>query len=383
MKYSSILLFIIFSFSGKAQVDWQKSYGEAQSKAVEEGKKVLVECYHPECSHCQAFNANLELTEVYSKINEEFVGYRIDLSAAEDVKVLDSLGIHVQSYPVLLFYSSKGDFYNFLEPSAEDASLFLRQLHEVKNQDVRTVASSSINGLGRKAQYYMLLDDMPNNNAMADAMAQELGEANLNSQLSWFLFKRCVLSIDNTLFRYWIDHQKEAEAFEGTKGIENTFYSKFYNMRRALLKSKAVKMEAVDDLKSTLEKLGSDEKKRVLMSWDAELLYYFQQGLTDKAQDYCNYMLQLFPEPVSYLTIYQFINLHTDSRNYFDWFKAQEEKVQAGLKNANERKIYFEESAKFYGQSGDKSQCRNLLNKAKDNGLPENKVLEITQNFCL
>ena len=60
----SFFILLVFASNGFCQITWQTDFEQAKKTSLRTGKRLLIECFHPDCSHCQVLNQNLKNPEL-------------------------------------------------------------------------------------------------------------------------------------------------------------------------------------------------------------------------------------------------------------------------------------------------------------------------------
>jgi hypothetical protein len=219
------LIFMLFSFLvlntySFGQIKWQKDFEVAKNIAFKTGKKLVVECFHPECSHCKLLNTILQNETVAQYFNENYTSFKIDLSNQEEVKLLDSKHIRLINYPVFLFFDNDGNFQYFIEPKEKPEDILIQFEEERGNSCINCEKSGNVEFKYKVkcATYYRLQKDFKKSDVICNKIFRELTVTEKLSQDAWNVFKKISLSPNNDFFDYWINNQKLAAQYEGNTG---------------------------------------------------------------------------------------------------------------------------------------------------------------------
>lgn len=381
------LLFLLFCISNFAfcQIQWQPSWRAALDQSVLTGKSIMVECYHPSCSHCITLNTNLENAEIVSTLNENFINYKINLADFDQIEILKKYNIRLPSWPMILFFDTTERLTNYFEPN-ENPDLLNQQFvaeSEVSCLPCREKETLEMSELLKCALYSKILQDPNFNNEIANKIFEKLDAGQHDGINSWMVFKKFVLSTDNKYFDFWINNIVKADAFEKNPNIVRDVLASMLQAKTLyLIKQESISQESIEVLKNGLRKLGADDNKLTAWTWNLDLLYYLKQNDVEQATALCNKLTIMYKGQSTYLMLYKVISDNEAQKLMYLYFLKNKEYLEATLKNPDEQKQYYVLSASFYGKNKQILSCKESLSQAKNYGLSENEHKQLLQSNC-
>ena len=387
MKNLTFIVVLFFGFNNitSGQIKWQKDFEVAKNIAFKTGKKLVVECFHPECSHCKLLNANLQNETVAQYFNENYTCLKIDLSNQEEVKLLESKHIRLTNYPVFLFFDNDGNFQYFIEPKENPQDILIQFEEERGNTcfDCEKAENASIKDNVKCATYYRLLKDYEKSEAICNKFFRELPDTEKPSRDSWNVFRKVVLSPNNDFFAFWINNQKLAAEYEGNTGKEKDSFVTVIQQRAKYLETlKEFPGWEVDSLESYLSKMGADEKTRSVWLWSLKITHYLNTKDYTSTQKFINKMLEFYPDASTYGFLLEKVNAKVSGNQMHAYYLYIKDKWFAGLKDPNQKLQYYKQSALFYSKNGDKALCNSSISEAEK--LVDNKaeLEEMKRMYC-
>lgn len=89
-------LILMLSFeSSRGQINWFFHFDLALKNAFQTEKKVLIEYYHLECTHCKTLSGNLKNESLANYFNANYTNLQIDLSNNGQVSILEKKNIQI------------------------------------------------------------------------------------------------------------------------------------------------------------------------------------------------------------------------------------------------------------------------------------------------
>ncbi|MCP9767928.1 thioredoxin family protein [Lacihabitans sp. LS3-19] len=387
MKNLTFILVLFFGFYAKSsgQIKWQKDFDVARNIAFKTGKKVVVECFHPECSHCKLLNANLQNETVAQYFNENYTCFKIDLSNQEEVKLLESKHIRLTNYPVFLFFDNDGNFQYFIEPKEKPQDILIQFEEERGNScvDCEKAENASIKDNVKCATYYRLLKDYEKSEAICNKFFRELPESEKSSQDAWNVFKKVVLSPNNDFFAYWINNQNLAAQYEGNTGKEKDSFVTVIQQRAKYLETlEEFPGWEVDSLDSYLTKMGADEKMKSVWLWSLRMSYYLNSKDYNSVKNFSNKMVEFYPDASTYGFLSEKVNSKVSGNEMHAYFLEIKDKWFAGIKEPKQKLQFFKQSALFYGKNGDKAMCNSSIAEAEKLIDDKSELKAIREKYC-
>lgn len=382
--FSSFIL-LLFATNVFGQITWQTDFEQAKKTAARTGKSILIECFHPECSHCQVLNQNLKNPELSKYLNDNYTNMKLDLTNQSQVKLLEERNIRLINYPVFLFFDNEGKLQYFLEPK-ETAQDIIVQFEEERGNsclECEKKANSTLNENVRCAIYYRLLKDQDKGNVLNNKLFESLEESEKASLGSWNIFKKTVFSPNNMFFQFWIKNHAQAAGLEGNSGKEKDAFASIIQIHTKYLENKDdyPKWE-LDSLHAYLSKLGADEKRRLSWLWSLELNYYLTSKDYNSAKNLCRKMAFIYPDANTFSFLSEKINAKVEGLEMYDYFLEIKDKWLAGLREPKHKSAYFIQAAQYYSKSGQKTECINSLNQAAQFGLSVSEKNTFVQKYC-
>ena len=383
MKKLIFTICVLLNFLGnlKAQIYWQDDFETARKIAFKTGKKVLIECFHPECAHCVTLNKNLQTAELSSYLNDNYTNIKLNLTNLEQVKLLESKNIRVTNYPMFLFFDNDGNFQYYLEPR-ETPQEIIQQFEEERGNsciDCENAPDPSTIDKVRCAMFYRLLKNYDKSNLICSKFFNELPEEEKTKIGPWTVFKKAVYSTNNEFFNFYINNIPVAAELEGNTGREKDILATIIQQQQAYLQKKSdfPKWE-IDSLNSYLTKMGANEKQRLNWLWNLELGHYLVKKDFQSAKAICKKMSENFPDVTTFGFLSERINEKLETNEMHSYFLEIQKKWLEGLKEPKQKLQYFKQAAIYYGKNKDKNLCKNALNQAAIFGLPADikKTLE-------
>lgn len=382
--FSSFIL-LLFATNVFCQITWQTDFEQAKKTAARTGKSILIECFHPECSHCQVLNQNLKNPELSKYLNDNYTNMKLDLTNQSQVKLLEERNIRLINYPVFLFLDTEGKLQYFLEPK-ETAQDIIVQFEEERGNsclECEKKTNSTLNENVRCAIYYRLLKDQDKGNVLNNKLFESLEESEKASLGSWNIFKKTVFSPNNMFFQFWIKNHAQAAGLEGNSGKEKDAFASIIQIHTKYLENKDdyPKWE-LDSLHAYLAKLGADEKRRLSWLWSLELNYYLTSKDYNSAKNLCRKMAFIYPDANTFSFLSEKINAKVEGVEMYDYFLEIKDKWLAGLREPKHKSAYFIQAAQYYSKSGQKTECINSLNQATQFGLSVLEKNAFIQKYC-
>lgn len=382
--FSSFLL-LLFATNVFCQISWQMDFEQAKKTALKTGKSILIECFHPDCSHCQVLNQNLKNPELSKYLNDNYTNMKIDLTNQSQVKFLEERNIRLINYPVFLFFDDGGKLQYFLEPKETVEEIIVQFEEERGNNclECEKRVNATLNENVKCAIFYRLLKDQDKGNAINNKIFESLEESEKASLGSWNIFKKVVFSPNNIFFQFWIKNHVQAASLEGNSNKEKDAFASIIQMHAKFLENKDVypKWE-LDSLHAYLAKLGADEKRRLSWLWGLELNYYLNSKDYNSAKNLCRKMTFIYPDANTYSFLSEKINAKVEGVEMYDYFLEIKDKWLAGLRDPKHKSAYFVQAAQYYNKSGQKIECVNSLNQATQFGLSISDKNTFIQKYC-
>lgn len=384
-KSAFVVLLLVLSSNIFGQIVWQTNFDEARKVAFKTGKKVLIECYHPECSHCIALNENLKNETLAKYLNENYTNMKLDLTNLEQVKLLESKNIRLINYPVFLFFDNEGDLQYFIEPK-ESPQEIIRQFEEERGNtcvDCEKSTDPTTIEKVRCAIFYRLTKNYEKSNAICSMFFRELPEDEKNKIGPWTIFKKVVYSTNNEFFNYYINKSALAGTLEGNNGKEKDVFISIIQQQIKYLENKAdfPKWE-LDSLDSYLSKMGGNEKQKLTWLWSLKLGYYLTNKDFKSAKSLCYKMSEFYPDVTTYSFLSEKINAKVEGLEMYDYFLEIKDKWLAGLKDPKHKSTYYVQAAQYYSKSGQKTECKSALKEALKFGLTQSQKIEFETKYC-
>ena len=382
--FSSLIL-LLFVSNAFCQIAWQTDFEQAKKTAARTGKSILIECFHPDCSHCQVLNQNLKNSELSKYLNDNYTNMKLDLTNQSQVKLLEERNIRLINYPVFLFLDNEGKFQYFLEPK-ETAQEIIAQFEEERGNsclECEKRINSTLNENVRCAIFYRLLKDQDKGNTINNKLFESLEETEKASLGSCNIFKKAVFSPNNMFFQFWIKNHAQAAGLEGNSGKEKDALASIIQIHAKYLENKDdyPKWE-LDSLHAYLTKLGADEKRRLSWLWSLELNYYLNSKDYNSAKNLCRKMAFIYPDANTFSFLSEKINAKVEGVEMYDYFLEIKDKWLAGLREPKHKSAYFIQAAQYYSKSGQKAECVNSLNQATQFGLSVSEKNILVQKHC-
>jgi hypothetical protein len=378
----SFLVLIANSFG---QIKWQKDFEVARDIAFKTGKKLVVECFHPECSHCKLLNTNLQNETVAQYFNENYTCFKIDLSNQQEENLLESKHIRLINYPVFLFFDNDGNFQYFIEPKEKPRDILIQFEEERGNSCIGCEKSGNVELKDQLkcATYYRLLKDFNKSEVICNTIFRELPATEKSSQDAWNVFKKISLSPNNDFFDYWINNQKLAAQYEGNTGKEKDVFVTVIQQRAKYLETLAAFPRwEVDSLDSYLTKLGADEKMKSVWLWSLRLSYYLTIKDYPSVKNFINKMVEFYPDASTYGFLLEKVNSNVSGNEMHPYFLEIKDKWFARIKDATQKFQYYKQAALFYGKNGDKTMCNSSLAEAEKLIDNKSELEDIRIRYC-
>lgn len=253
----------------ETKVTWVKGIDEAIKQAKAEGKLLFVECYSPNCPYCMALEPNFSKPEVAKMYNTSFVNYKLNVEDPEEVKFLNSKGIWLPSFPMLLFFDTEG---KLVHQSGTDPNVAAvnnvakTALDDKKNTTSYKARFASgergISFLADYANYARVTKDTLTNIKVAEALYEAYPKDKIASEESWKLTKKAVADLDNGFATYWLAHVTAAGAMEtadGHPGNENNILGAVVQTTLYGAKGKSYSLKELDNVEKAMGKIGAGE----------------------------------------------------------------------------------------------------------------------------
>jgi thiol-disulfide isomerase/thioredoxin len=380
------LVIVLLGFNNlHAQIIWQTNFEEAKRAAFKSGKNIVIECFHPECSHCIALNENLKNETLAKYLNENYTNMKLDLTNLDQVKLLESKNIRLINYPIFLFFDNAGNLQYFIEPK-ESPQEIIRQFEEERGStcvDCEKATNPTTIEKVRCAIYYRLTKNYEKSNAICSKFFKELPEDEKIKVGPWTIFKKVVYSTNNEFFNYYINKPALTGTLEGTSGKEKDVFISIIQQQIKYLENKAdfPKWE-LDSLDSYLTKMGGNEKQKLTWMWSLKLGYYLTAKDFKSAKSLCYKMSEFYPDVNTYSFLSEKINTKVEGVEMYDYFLEIKDKWLAGLKDPKHKSTYYVQAAQYYSKSGQKTACVNSLSQAVQFGLPISEKNAFIQKYC-
>lgn len=378
--------FFLISFAGFGQINWQPTLAEAFKQAKVENKLVLVECFHPQCSHCISLNQNLDDPEIQRVLNEKYINYRIDISNRIQYQELKDRNISLIQWPVFLVFNKEDSLTNYVEPTELLASLKLQLANVEFSSDLKCdrvgIEEPNIDLLSKCGVYYRMTQNIEKNNEMANYLYFWLNQENIGSEKSWMVYKKSVSSSDNLLAQFWLQNLSLATQYEKSENVaKEIMAAQLQTKMISLYKSDKLTPQDVVTLKEELTKIGADETKILSFTWNLELITLIKSGDFKNAKTLCNRVVNQFPTPGAFITVFRLINDQMNTSELNSFFEENIEVLtQKAVNNQELSKELLLQSARFYSKANNLKACRESLQKAADLGF--NQQQEFEEKYC-
>ncbi len=381
-----LFLMLVLGFSEvKAQIYWETDFETARKKAFKTGKKVLIECFHPECTHCVALNKNLETPELSAYLNNNYTNIKLNLTDLEQVKLLEGKNIRLTNYPIFLFFDNDGNFQYFLEPRETPQDIIQQFEEERGNTCIDCEKSTSLTTIEkvRCATFQRLSKNYEKSNTICSKFFNELPEVEKAKAGPWNVFKRVTYSTNNDFFKYYINNLPIAANLEGNNGKEKDVLITIIQQQITHLQKKGdfPKWE-MDSLYSYLTKMGANEKQKLSWLWSLELNHYLARKDFQSAKVLCHKMSEIFPDVSTFGFLSERINEKTSANEMFDYFSDNREKWLKGLKETNQKLQFYKQSAIYYGRNRQKGECAKALESATQFGMSLSEKNSMLVKYC-
>lgn len=218
--------FLIVPISLFAQINFESDFNKAMEKSKTEGKILFVEYYNPNCHYCTELDPYLEEKMLGDYYNKHFVNYKMnahDLSDKEK-ELLESNGLKALSFPLFLFFDSKGNFVHH-SSTQKDVDFLIDIGKSALNSFKRTSGLEEKYNKGDRTvrtlyAYCNLLKIYGNDTLMrqvADDLYEAFDEEKLSTRKSFMVLNKCVNHSTNGFFKHWIDRLDELETVSELK----------------------------------------------------------------------------------------------------------------------------------------------------------------------
>lgn len=387
MKKAVILFFtLLLGFAKvKAQINWETDFEAARKIAFKTGKKVLIECFHPECTHCIELNKNLETPELSAYLNNNYTNMKLNLTDLEQVKLLEGRNIRLTNYPIFLFFDNDGNFQYFIEPR-ETPQDIIRQFEEERgNSCIDCEKSLELNTIEkvRCATFQRLTKSYNKSNTICTKFFNELPEEEKTKIGPWNVFKKVVYSTNNDFFKYYINHQALAASLEQNSGREKDVFITVIQQQIKYLENKGEYPNwEIDSIKTYLQKMGANEKQKLVWTWSLELSNYSTKKDFAAAKALCKKMSEYYPDVTTFGFLSEKINEKSSGSEMFDYFTEIKDKWLSGLKEPKQKLQFYTQSAWYYGRNKQKSQCANALDSASQFGMSLTEKNSLLVKYC-
>lgn len=372
-----VLAFLILMLSfenSRGQINWFFDFDLALKNAFKTGKKVLIECYHPECTHCKTLSENLKNETLANYFNDNYTNLQIDLSNKGQVLLLEKKNIRILNYPIFLFFDNGGNLYYFIEPQETPQGIIQQFDTERGNScvDCEKKTDSSIKENVKCATYHRMLKDYEKSNAICNKFINELPEPEKSSQNSWNVFKKVILSTENKFFDFWINNLSTAAAFELNSNREkDVFFTIIQWQIKHLQNLSTIEKANIESIKSYLSILGGDKKRISTMLWDLELVFYLSQNDYKASAKICETLYNYYPDASTYNFLMVKINEKLASNELHSYFLSIKDKWFNAIKDDKQKKAFYLQAANFYGKNRDKNLFLENINLATRFGLSQ------------
>lgn len=379
-------IIVIFSINPTyAQVKWFDDFESAQKNALETGRHVVVECYHPECQHCNDVNRYLETPYLFSYLNNNFSNFRINLTDIKQVEFLEKNNIRLTNFPMFLIFDEKGSFLNFIEPENSPASI-RRQFEENKGVSLvgcESTQNAIIKDKVKCALFYKLKKDISKSNLAVNQLFAAMPEADKPTQISWILMKKLVLDTENEFFKYWFANREAVFKYEKEGSEMDPFAAILQAQSKALLATQAIiKKEDFENLNRNLSLIFNDPKRQFIWLWELEMAYFQQEKDYQGIKNICEKMITYYPEATTYTFLLEKILERNYDNGMFFYFSDIKDKWINGLKNQDQLKNAYVISSKYFGFNGKKIECEDSIQSAISHGLESNQAILLKETYC-
>ncbi|HLO45754.1 MAG TPA: thioredoxin family protein [Leadbetterella sp.] len=385
MKIYFLLILSLFSASLNAQVYWQTDFEQAKKSTLVTGKRIVVECYHPECTHCQLLNENLNNGALAKYLNDNYTNLKIDLTKPDEVKILEEKNIRLINYPIFLFFDKEGNFEYFIEPRETPIDIIRQFELERGNSCVDCDKSQSPGTIEkvRCAVFYRLNKNYEKSNAVCDRFFKELSDTEKNQIGPWTVFKKVVYSTNNDFFKFYMNNQALAASLEGNNGKEKDVFATVISQQIKYLENKG-KFPAweLDSINSYLIRMGANEKQRLAWTWSLELVHHLSNIDYFSAIALCRKMSENYPDISTFGFLSEKINEKVAGNEMYMYFSEIRQNWLAGLKDPRQKLQFYKQSALYYGKNKQKDECAEALESASKFGLSQSEKSSMLVKYC-
>jgi thiol-disulfide isomerase/thioredoxin len=357
-------------------VTWETNMTEALAKAKANNELLFVECYSPTCSHCQAIEPFFKMPEVAKKYNSSFVNYKLNLLEEDQVKFLNDKNINLPSWPRFLFFDGDGNLvhHSSVEPEVESLLGIAEAAIDPKKQTVNYAkrfaeGERNVDFLTKYSTHAQVIQDVKVQTEAGNALFEAYPKDKLGSQESWSLTKLCITDVDNGFFKYWLNHQKEADANEAKEEHPESADKYLGGILQKTILSDRVKTYSVDklqQLRGVFGKLGLTQYADNYL-WEIETKALIKESNLPQALAIGNKMIKAFDGNSSaqvYIT--RVFNDNFPDNSHLSSVKTWLKNALPGITGDNIKTEYYYELARVNQKSGEMDEARKNAKTAQE-----------------
>lgn len=326
MKKYLILSIVFLTFCSFSQIVYQKSIADAFRIARQQNKIVFLKYYAETCSHCQDLQRALDNDSVSTFFNNNFISckYNAEEFSEADQKFLATYNFNLDQTPIMFFFDNDQKFIHYATPKQEVPSVYNVGKKALSPTDRATYLPLRYRNGERDPimlKYYSKYTQLMGEDSMTKLIAEDLftltPENELLSQSSLVATAKYVKSIDNSFFKFWMDHFDKLDSISPNFTMEEK-----RKVFTDILSNDITKnisnwsLEKIQRAKRYIVITGLNSNKNIF-TWEREL-YLLNQSSKDVARNFLNELISETKDN-KYLATYTldyFFNISTVKEDY-------------------------------------------------------------------
>jgi thiol-disulfide isomerase/thioredoxin len=284
-----VLCFHVFAQDRSIEFETKLSFSELVQKAKNENKLLFIDAYTTWCGPCKWMAKNMfTKNEIADYYNLNFINAKFDMEKGEGIELAKKF--QVLCYPNLLFIDGNGELVHRTGGAAQFVENYIQFGEIAKNDEARFSTllkkyESNKNDSKFLANFIdaIAATCLPYEEFVSIYFSLQKDE-DLVSDLNWYMLGRYMNSHKNREFKYLIANIEKFEKAFTKEEVHEIIEKILINSAQKLIFSESFSKEKLAELKSEIEALNFENKKRVIFK--INIMEHEKDGDSDAMFDY-------------------------------------------------------------------------------------------------